>query len=107
MRWVEHVAHTEKTINAYKILFPKPEGKRRLRIHRHRREDNIRMNVKKENCEGLGWVELAPDRVQWWAVMNTMKNHLFPEGMGFVDQLRNYELFKKYPAPCKFIAIAL
>jgi hypothetical protein len=40
----------EEMINAYKILVRKPEGKRPLQRHRHRWEDNIRMNF------GGNWV---------------------------------------------------
>jgi hypothetical protein len=32
--------------NAHSILVGKPEGKRQLRIPRHRWEDNIRMNLR-------------------------------------------------------------
>jgi hypothetical protein len=44
--------------NAYIILVGKPEGKRSLRRARHRCEDNIKM-------------DLAQDRDQWMALVNT------------------------------------
>jgi hypothetical protein len=38
MRWERHVAS--------KIMAGKPEGKRLLRKHRHRWEDNIKMDIR-------------------------------------------------------------
>jgi hypothetical protein len=43
MRW----AHMGEIRNAYKILVSKPEGKRPLGRPRYRREDNIKMGLKK------------------------------------------------------------
>jgi hypothetical protein len=40
-RWDGHVAGRGMMVNAYKILVGKPEGKRPLRIPRHRWEENI------------------------------------------------------------------
>jgi hypothetical protein len=37
--------------NAYKILVTKSEGKRLLGRHKHRWENNIRMDLKKIVCE--------------------------------------------------------
>jgi hypothetical protein len=25
-------------------------------------------------CEDVGWIDLAKDRVEWWALVNTAKN---------------------------------
>jgi hypothetical protein len=43
-RWPGHVARVRNMRNAYKILFGKPEGKRRLGRPRCRWKDNIRKN---------------------------------------------------------------
>jgi len=37
--------------NAYNALVGKPEGKRPLRRSRHRREDNIRMDLRETGCK--------------------------------------------------------
>jgi hypothetical protein len=37
-------------------------------------EDNIKMDHKKIVCEGLNWMYLAQDRVQWLALVNTVMN---------------------------------
>jgi len=52
-KWAEHVAHMEKIRNAYKILVGKPEGRRPLVSSRCRSEDNIRMDVRGIEWEGL------------------------------------------------------
>jgi hypothetical protein len=54
------------------ILVRKPEGKRPCRRPRHRREDNIRMALRKIWWEGVDWMNLNQDRGQWQAVVNTV-----------------------------------
>jgi hypothetical protein len=46
MRLAGHVASMGEKRNAYRILVGKPEGKRPLGTHRHRREDNINMDLR-------------------------------------------------------------
>jgi hypothetical protein len=58
--------------NAYKILVGQPEGKRSCRRPRRRWEDNIRMDLREIGWEGVDWMHLAQDRVQWRAVVNTV-----------------------------------
>jgi hypothetical protein len=50
--------------NAYEILVRKPEGNRSLGTARHILEDNIKMDLKEQECEGVGGIILAQDRVQ-------------------------------------------
>jgi hypothetical protein len=45
MRWAGYVARIAKKGNAYRILVGKPEGKRPVGRPRHRRVDNIRMDL--------------------------------------------------------------
>jgi len=45
MRWAEHVAHMGEERGVYRVLVGKPEGKRPLGRPRHRRVDNIRMDI--------------------------------------------------------------
>jgi len=45
--------------DAYKSLVRKSEGKRLLRIPRHRWEDNIRMDHREMRWKGMDWIHLA------------------------------------------------
>jgi hypothetical protein len=47
-------------------------------------------------CEGLDWIHLAQDTVQWWTFL-TVGFHTNRE---FLDQLSKYQLFKEDPATC-------
>jgi hypothetical protein len=58
MRWERHVGHMGDR-NAYEVSVRNPEGKGPLGILRCRREDNIRMNLKELDCEGVEWIQLA------------------------------------------------
>jgi hypothetical protein len=60
----EHVARIGEMRNAYKILVGKPEGKRLLGRPKRRREDNIRMDFRDIEWEGMDWMNLAQDRDQ-------------------------------------------
>jgi hypothetical protein len=42
--------------NVYKILVGKSEGKRPRGRPRHRREDNIRMDLREIRWEGVDWI---------------------------------------------------
>jgi hypothetical protein len=55
MRWAGHVARMGKKRNAYRLLVGKPEEKLLLGRPRHRRVDNIRMDLGEV---GRGDVEL-------------------------------------------------
>jgi hypothetical protein len=43
----------------YKFLVGKPEGKRPLGRSRHRREDNITIDLQEVECGGMDWIGLA------------------------------------------------
>ena len=60
------------------ILVGKPEGKRPLRRHRRRWEDNIKMDFQVAECEGMDWIELAQDRDRWWALLKVVMNLRVP-----------------------------
>jgi hypothetical protein len=46
MRWAGHMAHMEKGRGVYRVLVGRPERKRQLGRHRHRWEDNIKMEIR-------------------------------------------------------------
>jgi hypothetical protein len=62
----------------YGILVGKLEGKRILGRHRCRWEDNIKMDLKEVECEGMDWIELAQDRDRWLALVSAVMNLQFP-----------------------------
>jgi hypothetical protein len=62
----------------YRVLVGRPEGKRPLGRPRHRREDNIKMDLRETGIDGANWIQLAQDRVQWRACMNTVMNLRVP-----------------------------
>jgi hypothetical protein len=64
--------------NAYGVLVGKPEGKRPLGRPRHRLEDNIRMDLREIGLDGMDWIDLALDRDQWRALVNTVRNFRIP-----------------------------
>jgi hypothetical protein len=78
MRWAEHVARMGETRNAYRILVGKGEGKRPLGRPRHRWLDNTKMDLREIGWDGVDWIELARDRDQWRALVNTMMNLRVP-----------------------------
>jgi hypothetical protein len=61
-----------------RVLVGKHEGKRPLGRPRHGWEDNVKVDVQ-EVGGGLGdWMELAPDRDGWRALVSTVKNLRVP-----------------------------
>jgi hypothetical protein len=78
MRYSGHVARMGETRNTYRILVGKPEGKRPLRRPRRRWVDNIKMDLREIGWDGKYWIELAQDRDQWKALVNTVMNLRVP-----------------------------
>jgi hypothetical protein len=58
----------------YRALVGKPEGKGPLTRHRHRWENNIKMDLQEVGCGGMDWLELARDRDRWQALVNVVMN---------------------------------
>jgi hypothetical protein len=52
----------------------KPEGKRPLGRPRRRWVDKIKMDLGEIGWDGRDWIELAQDRDQWRALVNTVMN---------------------------------
>jgi hypothetical protein len=64
--------------NAYRILAGKPEGKRPLGRSGCRWVDNIEVYLREIGWDGLDWIDLAQDRYQWRALVNTIMNIRVP-----------------------------
>jgi hypothetical protein len=60
--------------NAYRISVGKPEGKRPLGRPTCRWVDNIKMDLRETGWDGMDWIDLAQDRDQWRALVNTVMN---------------------------------
>jgi hypothetical protein len=64
--------------NAYRILVGKPEGKRPLQRPKRRWVDNIKMDLREIGWDTMDWIDLAQDRDQWRALLNTKMNLRVP-----------------------------
>ena len=68
------VAHMEQSLNAYKVLVAKPEGKRPLGRPSHRWKDNIKMDLREVGCDPGEWIDLVEDKDQWRAYVRAVMN---------------------------------
>jgi hypothetical protein len=59
-------------------LVGRAEGKRPLGRQGHRWEDNIKKDLREIGIDGANWIQLAQDRVQLWAFLNTVMNLRVP-----------------------------
>jgi hypothetical protein len=80
MRWAEHVARMGAKRNAYGTLVGKPEGMRSLGRSRLRWVDSIKIDLRWDGMVwyGMDWIDLAEDRDQWRALVNTVMNLRVP-----------------------------
>jgi hypothetical protein len=78
MRWAGHVALIGEGRGVYRVLVARPEDKRPLGRRRSRWEDNIKMDLREIEIDGTDWIQLAQDRVQWRACVNTVMNLRIP-----------------------------
>jgi hypothetical protein len=62
----------------YRVLVGRPEGKRPLGRPRRRWEDNIKLDLREIRIDEANSIQLAQDRVQWWAFVNTVMNLRVP-----------------------------
>jgi hypothetical protein len=58
--------------SAYRILLTKPEGKRPLERSRCKWDDDIKRDFRGIGWDGIDWVDLAQNRDQWRALVNTV-----------------------------------
>jgi hypothetical protein len=61
-------------IGVYRVLVGRPRGKRPQGRPRHRWENNIEMDLREIGIDGVNWIQLAQDRVQWQACVNMVMN---------------------------------
>jgi hypothetical protein len=78
MRWAGHVARMGEERVFYRVLVGRPEVKRPLGKPRRRWEDNFKMDVREIGIDGANWIQLAQDKVQWRALVNTVMNLRVP-----------------------------
>ena len=78
MRCVWHVACMGEKRGIYRVLVGKPEGKRPIGRHRHRWEDDIKMDLQEVGCGGMDWIKLAQDRDRWLALVSAVLNLQVP-----------------------------
>jgi hypothetical protein len=64
MSWAGHVPRMGEKRNAYRILMRKPGGKRPLGRPRGRWVDNIKIDLREIEWDGMDWIDLAQDRDQ-------------------------------------------
>jgi hypothetical protein len=60
--------------------------------------DNVKVGFKEVvGCEGVDWIQLDEDRIDWRDIMNKVKN------LRVVDLISDYPLFKKNIAPWSYL----
>jgi hypothetical protein len=72
LKWAGHVARMGEGRGVYRVVVGKPEYKRPLGRARRRWEDNTDLNLREIRIDGTNWIQLAQDRLQWRAFMNTV-----------------------------------
>jgi hypothetical protein len=60
--------------NEYRILVGEPEEKRPIGRQKHRRMDNVKMDLGEIGWGGMSWIKLAQKGDQWRALVNTTMN---------------------------------
>jgi hypothetical protein len=78
VRWAGHVARMGEKRNACRIFVGFPVWKRQLVRPRRRWVDNIKMDLREIGWNGMDWIDLAQDRYQWRALVNTVMNLRVP-----------------------------
>jgi predicted nucleic acid-binding Zn-ribbon protein len=64
--------------DAFKILVGESQSKRDRLYPMFRWEENVRMDLREIGWDGVDWINLAQDRDEWPAVVNTVMNLRVP-----------------------------
>jgi hypothetical protein len=78
MRWAGHVTRMGEGRGVYRVSVGRPEGKSLLVRPMRWWEDNIKMDLREIGIDGRNWIQLAQDRIQWWACVNMVMNIRVP-----------------------------
>jgi hypothetical protein len=78
VKWAGYVARMGETRNVYRTFVGKPEGKRPLGRPRCRWVENIKMDLRDIEWDVVDWIELAQNRDQCRALVNTVMNLRVP-----------------------------
>jgi hypothetical protein len=70
--------HIQENRDSKLSLKGKPEGKRPLGRPRRSWVDNIKIDFRETGCGGVDWIDLAQNRDQWRAFVNTVMNFRVP-----------------------------
>jgi hypothetical protein len=82
MRWAGHVARIREMRKVHRILVGMPEVKMPLGRSCHKYVDNIKMNLNNIVFDDMERIDLAEDRDQWMALVNTVMNLQLPKMLG-------------------------
>jgi hypothetical protein len=72
MRWAGQVGRMGEGRGVYRILVGRAEDERPLGRPKRRWEDNIKMDLREIGIDGANWIQVAQNRVQWRAFVNTV-----------------------------------
>jgi hypothetical protein len=64
------------------LFVRKPKRKRPLGRPRHKWMDNNKIDLREIERGGMGWRDLAQERDQWRALVNTVMNLRVPQNFG-------------------------
>jgi hypothetical protein len=78
MRLVGQVVLMGEGRSVHRVLVGRPESKRPLGRPRCKWEDNIKRDLREIGIDGMNWIQLAQDRVQWQAFVNMVINLRVP-----------------------------
>jgi len=78
IKWIGHVSWMEEMRNVYNSLVGKTEKERPLGRNSCRWYNNIGMDIKEIWWEGVDWIHQVQERVQMWALVNTVMSLRVP-----------------------------